>query len=122
MKKSIIALFLTLSSFSVFAGNDQPKLATEASDIARRMASQIELNELEYIQVRSYTLEKLEMLANIQEMYVSNPEMLATKITDVETAYQYRIQNLLTNKQFENYLALNNRFKTQPNFIATSEK
>ena len=104
------------------AGDYQTNLAAEATEIARRLAHEIELNELEYIQVRNFTLEKLETVAHIQEMYRTNPELLEVKIADVEAAYQYRVQNLLTNKQFENYLALNNRFKPQMNFIATSEE
>ena len=122
MKNLIIAFFLVLTSFSVQAGNDGSKIANEASDIARRMANQIELNELEYIQVRNYTLEKLELVASIQDMYQANPEMLAAKIANVENAYSYRIQNLLNARQFENYLALSNSFKTQFTLIATSNE
>ena len=122
MKNLIIAFLLVLTTFSVQAGNDGSKIANEASDIARRMANQIELNELEYIQVRNYTLEKLEMVAGIQEMYQTNPELLAAKITEVENDYTFRIQNLLNARQFENYLALSKSFKTQPTFIANSNE
>lgn len=122
MKNLILALFISLTSFAAKAGNNANQIAAEASAIARQMANEIELNELEYIQVRNYTLEKLETVAYLQEMYQTNPEMLAAKVKDAETAYQYRIQNLLSNKQFENYLALNNRFKPQLNLIATSEQ
>ena len=122
MKNLIIALLLVLTAFSVQAGNDLSKIQNEASDIARRMANQIELNELEYIQVRNYTVEKLELVAEIQEMYQANPEMLALKIAEVETDYTYRIQNLLNARQFENYLALSNSFKTQVPLIATSNE
>ena len=122
MKNLIIAFFLVLTSFSVQAGNEGSKIAVEASDIARRMANQIELNELEYIQVRNYTIEKLEMVGSIQEMYQSNPEMLAAKIAEVENNYSFRIQNLLNAHQFENYLALSKSFKTQPSLIATSNE
>ena len=120
MKNLIIASALFLSAFSAQAGNNESKMAGQASDIARRMANQIELNELEYIQVRNYTYEKLEIVANIQEMYQTNPEMLAAKLAEAETEYTFRIQNLLNARQFENYLALSNSFKTQVKLIATA--
>ena len=120
MKNLILAFFLILTSLTVQAGNDGSKMAAEASDIARRMASQIELNELEYIQVRNYTLEKLEIVSTIQEMYQTNPQLLAVKLAAVDTNYTYRIQNLLNARQFENYLALSNSFKSQLTLIATS--
>src|SRR5690349_14182432 len=122
MKNLIIAFVLVLTSFSVKAGNDLSRIQSEASDIARRMANQIELNELEYIQVRNYTAEKLELVAGIQEMYQANPEMLANKIAEVENDYTYRIQNLLNARQYENYLALSKSFKTQPVYIAASRE
>ena len=122
MKNLIIALFLTAFTFTAQAQAGTSDIAKEATDIARRMANQIELNELEYIQVRKYTLEKLEKVAYLKTMYQTNPEMLVAKLSEADVDYSYRIQNLLNAHQFENYLALSNSFKTPLNLIAASSE
>lgn len=121
MKNLILAAFISLFSFAEQAQQATSDLNQEASDIARRMANQIELNELEYIQIRNYTLEKLEKVAYLTSMYQTNPEMLTAKVTETETDYTYRVQNLLNARQFENYLALSNSFKAPLSLIATAE-
>ncbi len=118
MKNLILAFFLTITVFAANAGNDVSRFNSEASDIARRMANQIELNELEYIQVRNYTIAKLEAVATIREMYANNQEQMETKIQETESDYTFRIRNLLNSKQFENYATLSNSFKTQVTLIA----
>jgi len=101
------------------ASNDVSQMNNLASDIARRMANQIELNESEYIQVKSFTLEKLTQVATIRDMYNNDFEMMVNKINEVENAYTHKIESLLNTKQFENYLALSKSFKT--NIVTIAE-
>jgi hypothetical protein len=85
------------------------------------MANQVELNEMEYIQVKKYTAEKLARVAQIQDLYSNDRDMMTRKILEEEAAYNHRIQNLLTARQFEAYASLYNSFKTNLTIIAATE-
>ena len=119
MKKLITSAFLMFVLVTANASNDVSQMNNLASDIARRMANQIELNESEYIQVKSFTLEKLTQVATIRDMYNNDFEMMVNKINEVENAYTHKIESLLNTKQFENYLALSKSFKT--NIVTIAE-
>ncbi|MFC5269831.1 hypothetical protein [Adhaeribacter terreus] len=121
MKKLITSAFFAFAVLTASASNDLSEINSQASDIARRMANQVELNEMEYIQVKKYTTEKLIRVAQIKDMYSNDRDMMNKKIMEEESAYTHRIQNLLTAKQFETYAALYNSFKTNLTIIAISE-
>jgi hypothetical protein len=121
MKKLITSAFFAFAVLTASASNDKTEINNHASDIARRMANQIELNELEYIQVKKYTAEKLTRVEEIKEMYSNNLEMMTWKIQEVEAIYSSRIQNLLSAKQLEMYASLQNSFKTNLAVITAGE-
>lgn len=120
MKKLITSAFLFFTIFLANAASDMVTINSHASEIARRMATQIELNELEYIQVKKYTLEKLTRVEEIKDMYSNNLEMMTRKIQEEDVIYTNRIQNLLSAKQFEMYAALQNSFKVNLTMISES--
>ncbi|MBK0402456.1 hypothetical protein I5M27_05630 [Adhaeribacter sp. BT258] len=121
MKKFITSAFFAFAVLTASASNNINDINSQASDIARRMANQVELNEMEYIQVKKYTAEKLVRVAQILDMYSNDRDMMTKKIMEEESAYTHRIQNLLTAKQFETYATLYNSYKTNLNIIAVSE-
>lgn len=121
MKKLITSALFSFVVLTASATGNQPDFNEQASDITRRMANQIELNEMEYIQVKKYTTEKLTSVAEIKDMYSNDREMMTRKIMEVENAYTHRIENLLNARQFENYIAHYNSYKTNLTLIAAGE-
>ncbi|HSI91206.1 MAG TPA: hypothetical protein VK927_08820 [Adhaeribacter sp.] len=118
MKKIFATTLFALTLFAAQAGGFENLYDKQASDIARRMANQIELNELEYIQVKKYTLEKIQEVAEIRDMYKTNPTMMADRIDETEQLYTSRIAYMLNAKQFDNYQALSKSFRSELNIIA----
>ena len=119
MKKLISSALLSVILFSAQANSENDNFRIQAADITRRMANQLELNESEYIQLKGYTLEKLEAAAEVKEMYSIDINMMLRKLNEIDDIYTHRVQNILTNKQFENYLTLNKSFKSELTTIAT---
>jgi hypothetical protein len=111
MKKIITSAFLAFALCTANAaviGN----VTTEATEFARQLVSQVQLNEMEYIKVRALTIEKLEKTAEIRSMFGSNPEVLAQKIAETEKYYNDGLQQILNPKQFAGYVAFSNSLKT----------
>jgi len=121
MKKMITSILFAFIFLTANASTNKTEINSQASDIARRMANQIELNELEYIQVKKYTAEKLTRVEEIKDMYSNNLEMMTWKIQEEEAVYSCRIQNLLSAKQWEMYATLQNSFKTNLAVITAGE-
>jgi hypothetical protein len=120
MKKLITsALFAFILISAQGAGLDE-LVKTKAADMARRMANQIELNESEYIQVKSYLTEKLAAEAMIRDMYSNDMDMMFRKLTEADNACNLKIESLLNAKQLENYLAIQKSLKAELPVIATS--
>src|SRR5688572_1569422 len=119
MKKLITSALLSVILFSAQANSENDNFRIQAADITRRMANQLELNESEYIQLKGYTLEKLVAAAEVKEMYSIDINMMLRKLNEIDDIYKHRVQNILTNKQFENYLTLNKSFKSELTTIAT---
>ncbi|KAA9345927.1 hypothetical protein [Adhaeribacter soli] len=120
MKKLITsALFAFILISAQGAGLDE-QVKTKAADMARRMANQIELNESEYIQVKTYLTEKLASEVMIRDMYSNDVEMMFRKLTEADNACNQKIESLLNTKQLENYLAIQKSLKAELPVIATS--
>lgn len=119
MKKLLTSAILSVILFSAQANSETDNFRAQAADITRRMANQLELNESEYIQLKGYTLEKLVAASEIKEMYSIDINMMLRKLNEIDDIYTHRVQNILSNKQFENYLTLNKSFKSELTTIAT---
>lgn len=120
MKKLITSALFSFIIFAAQATVTENQVKAQASDMARRMANQIELNESEYIQVKTYLVEKLSTEATIRDMYSNDTEMMLRKLNETEEAYSRKIESLLNSKQLDNYLAIHNSLKPELNMIATS--
>ena len=83
----------------------------EATEIARDMIGKVQLNEMEYIKVRAFTIDKLEKVAQIRSMYSNDPEMMNRKLAEAENDYNYKLQAALTPKQFASYVTYTNNLK-----------
>lgn len=119
MKKLLTSAILSVILFSAQANSETDNFRAQAADITRRMANQLELNESEYIQLKGYTLEKLVAASEIKEVYSIDINMMLRKLNEIDDIYTHRVQNILSNKQFENYLTLNKSFKSELTTIAT---
>lgn len=109
MKKLLTSAFFILTLFAANAeGNDA---YTRASEMARRMASDIQLNEREYIEVRKLAVQKIERIDEIKSMYSNDKDMMAKKINEAEENFNYNLRIALNTKQFENYLAKSANYK-----------
>ncbi|MBK0403652.1 hypothetical protein I5M27_11695 [Adhaeribacter sp. BT258] len=83
----------------------ESELAHNATTISRVMAKKLQLNEQEYIQIKSLTLEKLRTVNEIIENYAYNPTLRSLKLEEAENAYQRQIRHALSARQVEQYLA-----------------
>jgi hypothetical protein len=120
MKKLITSAFLFLLIITAQASTSNDQIQSQAADMARRMANQIQLNESEYIQVKKYTVEKLAAEMQIRDMYSNDTDMMIRKLAENDSTYLLKIESLLNNSQLENYLALNKSFRSEFPVIATT--
>jgi|SRR5690606_27929029 len=122
MKKLLTSAFIAFTLISVNASAQSnpasSDINSQASDIARRMMNEVQLNEREYIEVRKYTAEKLETAAQIQQMYSNDPEMLTKKLNEAEDRYNFKLQSFMNQKQFANYQAVADRYKVNASAVA----
>ncbi|MBK0404935.1 hypothetical protein I5M27_18230 [Adhaeribacter sp. BT258] len=122
MKKLLTSAFIAFTLITVNASAQAPtgssSINTQASDIARRMMNEVQLNESEYIQVRKYTAEKLEAAAQIQSMYSNDPEMMTKKLNEAEDRYNFKLQSFMNPKQFSNYMAVSDQYKVNASAVA----
>ena len=121
MKKLITSAFF---AFAVLTANAATigNVTSEATEIARQLIGQAQLNEMEYIKVRAFTIEKLEKVAEIRSMYSNDADMMAKKIAEAENNYNYKLQNALTEKQFASYISYTNQAKTAATATAEVEE
>lgn len=122
MKNLLTTAFLFLTILTASATSNDATIRNEASDITRRLANQIQLNESEYIQVKNFTVEKLTAVADIKAMYTNDMEMMFRKLNETEKAYNHKITSLLNAKQLDNYLAIHKSLKVNYGIIANSQE
>lgn len=116
MKKLLTTAFFAITLFTVNAeGNDA---YNRASDLARRMATEIQLNEREYIEVRRLAVQKIERIEEIKSMYSNDADMMSKKMKEAEENFNYNLRASLSNKQFENYIAKSGNYKVDQPVLA----
>ena len=116
MKKLLTTAFFAFALFTVNAQSSDPY--TQASELARRMASEIQQNERENIEVRKLAVQKIERINEIRSMYSNDADMRTKKINEGEHNFNYYLRAALNNKQFENYLAKSASYKVEQPVLA----
>jgi hypothetical protein len=110
MKKIFTTVILFLAFITAQAQTAEPtpeQLKAQATEQTRELAQKIGLNELEYIKVKNYTLQKLIATQEIKQMYSNDPDMRDKKLAAIEEEYNKNLMATLTPKQHLNYVALN---------------
>ncbi len=82
------------------------------------MATEIQLNEREYIEVRKLAIQKIERINEVKSMYSNDADMMAKKLNEAEENFNYNLRAALNNKQFESYLAKSSSFKVEQPVLA----
>jgi hypothetical protein len=118
MKKLITSAFLVASFLTVNAGSENKDYTAQATVFARQMISQVQLNESEYIAVRKLTIEKLQLVAQVESMYSNDPEMMNKKLSEIESNYNFNLKHALSAKQYENFVAAVNAPKQENSAVA----
>ena len=109
MKKLLTTAFFAFTLFTVNAeGNDA---YTQASELARRMATEIQLNEREYIEVRKLAVQKIERINEIRSMYSNDADMMSKKLNEAEENFNHNLKTALNTKQFESYIAKSSNYR-----------
>jgi len=120
MKKLLTSAFFALTLLTAYAEGDAH---ARASELARRMANEIQLNEREFIVVRQLAVQKIERIDEIKSMYSNDADMMSKKIKEAEENFNYNLRAALNTKQFDSYLAKSSSYKTaQPVLAEVKEK
>jgi hypothetical protein len=108
------ALIIALASGSVNAqtGNS---LDARVAATTREMSSQLNLNESEYIRLRSLNRERFLKASEITRMYSNDVAMRDKKMNEMQNAYETELQSFLNAKQLEAYSIYK---ETNANFTA----
>lgn len=112
MKKIFTAAFLCLAFLTAQAQTAEStpeQLKTQATEQTRALAQKIGLNEMEYIKVKNFTLQKLIATQEVNQMYSNDPDMRQKKLAAIEEEYNKNLVATLTPKQHMNYVALNQK-------------
>ena len=115
MKKLLTTAFFAFTLFTVNAGTD---VYTQASELARRMATEIQLNEREYIEVRKLAIQKIERVNEIRSMYSNDADMMTKKLNEAEENFNHNLRVALNTKQFESYIAKSSNYRVDQPVLA----
>ena len=117
MKKLLASAFFALTLLTVNASGEGD-VYSKASELARRISTEIQLNEREYIEVRKLALVKIERMNEINAMYSNDADMRAKKLNEAEENFNYNLRTALNNKQFESYVAKSASFNVEQPVLA----
>ena len=112
MKKIFTSAFLCLALFTAQAQTSEPspeQLKAQAAEQTRQLAQKIGLNELEYIKIKNFTLQKLIATQEVNQMYSNDEEMRNKKLAAIEEEYTKNLMATLTPKQHLNFTAMNSQ-------------
>src|SRR5688572_26127182 len=100
MKKVLVLIFLGMSlGATAQSRNAEAELWQNATALSRQMATKLELNEQEYIQIWKMTFENLQMVAWITENYAYKPSLQTLKLAEAEKVYQWQVRHILNARQ-----------------------
>lgn len=112
--------FFTVLALSLFLGftasaqissvGNSPEFEAKVTAITRAMTLKLELNEPNYIKLKSLNRERLTQTEALLQTYQDDKAGLEDKIKEVELAYEKKLHALLSEKQREAYAA----YKAEP--------
>ena len=105
----VCLLFACISAKAQLADTAPVPLKVLATEQTRELAQKIGLNELEYIKIRNYTLQKMTAIQEINQVYTQDDDLRAKKIAAVEEAYLKNVVATLSPQQHLNYVSLHSR-------------
>jgi hypothetical protein len=105
----VLLLFACMTAKAQMADTAPVPLKALATEQTRELAQKIGLNELEYIKIRNYTLQKMKAIQEINQQYAQDDDMRSKKIAAIEEEYQKNLVATLSPKQHLNYVSLHNR-------------
>ncbi|GAB2942157.1 hypothetical protein GCM10027048_03320 [Hymenobacter coalescens] len=105
----VLTLTLLLSGLAVAASaqmkdrvaaapGGQPAVTT-AAELTRQMANRLQLNEAQYIRLRSVNQIKLARMDEIQWQYQQDPSARQAKMAELEAQYEQECRRILTPSQ-----------------------
>ena len=96
------ALIIALASGSVHAQSGN-SIDAKAAATTRDMSTQLNLNESEYIRLRSLNRERFMKAYEISRMYSNDIAMRDKKMNEMQSAYETELRSFLNAKQLEAY-------------------
>ncbi|PSR53562.1 hypothetical protein AHMF7605_08495 [Adhaeribacter arboris] len=104
MRKVVLSLIIA-AFFSTFtqAQNIPSSAEKRITLLTRVMATELQLNEAEYIKLRALNRERILKSDEIAAMYSDNPAILASKLKEVETDFDKKFTALLNPVQLAAY-------------------
>ncbi|TGE22059.1 hypothetical protein E5K00_17560 [Hymenobacter aquaticus] len=115
MKKlSFFFLAAALGSALSAAAQQAPDLRNQAMDNTRQLAQRIGLDDARTPQVKRATYERLVQENELKQMYGIDPAMLQSKMTVVDKEYAEKLKGILTDAQYQRYVAVTAAAATPP--------
>lgn len=99
------AFIFTLSAGNAFA-QERPvakNLDSKVTSVTRTMASELGLNEMEYIKLKDLNRDRLIKQREIRKMYSNDQAMLDMKMNELGSNYEAELNSFLTDTQREAY-------------------
>jgi hypothetical protein len=112
MKKILLTVFCSfLLIGSAWAQEVSSSTEKRVSLLTRVMATELGLNESEYLRLKAMNRERIVKADEIAEFYNDNQEMLAKKIKELELSFDKKFTAMLNPSQ----LAAYSQYKHRPN-------
>ncbi|WP_026464890.1 hypothetical protein [Adhaeribacter aquaticus] len=106
MKRSVLTLcFICFVTVVTLAQNVPSSTEKRISLLTRVMASELGLNEIEYMKLKSLNTDRLIKADELAELYKHDHAMLARKIYELETSYDRKLKAMLNPNQLNTYAA-----------------
>jgi len=123
MKKIILGALIFGMALSASAQTNSDAFPTAAkytdhvstNDQIRQMATQLRLNEGQYIRFRDVSKARAGQIAELNNLYANDPAMRQAKINAVNKAFDEQLAQSLTSTQFTAYLKAVGQYPTATN-------
>ncbi|MCB2407230.1 hypothetical protein [Hymenobacter lucidus] len=107
MKKYCFFLLVAASMHSLVAKAQQtPDLRAQATEDTRKLAQQISLDDSRMFQVKRLTYDRLVQENDLKQMYSIDPALLQSKMAVVTKEYADKLKGVLTDAQYQRYVAV----------------
>lgn len=106
MKKILLSLALVICTTLIGFGQDlNTSTEKRVNLITRVMASQLGLNESEYLRLKAMNRERVVKSDEIAELYAQNPALQAQKMQELEESFDKKFRAMLSPSQAAAYAA-----------------